>query len=179
MGLQGFCKNCTVLAGKATLFFENGTKAGVDSGVYIHHIVTLDGSKKNNGFPFYLCREQKGFLGTFPAPGFLVSGNDEASNMFTTPDGTFNAGFQLGPQPKIAMQAELVNYRVEPQQVFVVVEYEHVPTTATTSQVADSAVSLFSVTGCSPPDFHPTERVYNISSGNAVVPRTGFIVNAK
>jgi hypothetical protein len=177
--LFGFCKNCTVLSGKASLHFENATKAGVDSGVYIHHIVTLDGSKRNPGMPFYLCQEQKGFLGTFPLPGFIVSGNDEASNMFTTPDGTFNSGYRMTDDPKITMQAELVNYRQEKQQVYVVIDYEYVKTDTALVRPADSAVSLFSVTGCTPPDYHPKERVYNMTSAQVRVPNNGFIINAK
>jgi hypothetical protein len=177
--LAGFCKDCTVLSGKATMHFENGTKAGVDSGVYIHHIVTLDASKKNSGMPFYLCNEQKGFLGQFPAPGFIISGNDEAANMFTSPDGTFNAGYRLFKDPSIMMQAELVNYRIEKQQVYVVIDYEWVKTEVSAIKPAESAVSLFSVTGCTPPDYHPKERTYNMTSGSAPVPANGFIINAK
>jgi hypothetical protein len=29
----GFCKNCTVLAGKTTIVFENGTRADITKGV--------------------------------------------------------------------------------------------------------------------------------------------------
>jgi hypothetical protein len=83
--LTGFCTDCTVLYGKAVLFYENGTKAGVLQGVYEHHVVVVDITKRT--MPFYLCEGQKGFLGTFPAAGFIVSGNDEANNFFTTPDG--------------------------------------------------------------------------------------------
>lgn len=65
--------------------YEDGTPAGVTSGVYIHHIVMVDMAKAS--MPFYLCEGQKGFLGKFPAAGFIVAGNDEADNYFTTPDG--------------------------------------------------------------------------------------------
>lgn len=37
----GFCKDCTVLAGKVDVVFANGTKAGINNGVYLHHAVTV------------------------------------------------------------------------------------------------------------------------------------------
>jgi hypothetical protein len=39
---EGVCKNCTVLAVKMDVVFENGTRADVGSGVYLHHIIALN-----------------------------------------------------------------------------------------------------------------------------------------
>jgi Stress up-regulated Nod 19 len=176
--LAGFCKNCSVLYGKATLFFENGTQANVEHGVYEHHVVVVDLGKPKK-VPFYLCQGQKGFLGSFPGSGFIVSGNDIANNMFTTPDGTFNSGYNMR-NPRIAMQAELVNYRPEKQKVFIALEYEYLPTIPDPAP-ADAAVTLFSVTGCSPPDYHRdiNQKVYNMSSVEVASPVDGYIINAK
>jgi len=173
--LDGFCNNCTVLYGKATLHFENGTKATADAGVYEHHIVVVDLNKRL--IPFYLCDGQKGFLGTFPASGFIVSGNDEAQNLFTTPDAKFNSGYLIYKAPRLAMQAELVNYRMEPQKVMIAMEYEYLD--GQPKGPADSAVSLFSVTGCGFPDYHPKERKYNMTSAAIPMPADGYIINAK
>jgi hypothetical protein len=38
---EGLCKDCTVLAVKIDAVFENGTRADVSSGVYLHHIFTV------------------------------------------------------------------------------------------------------------------------------------------
>jgi hypothetical protein len=175
--ISGFCKDCTVLYGKAALYFENGTKASITHGVYEHHVVVVDLGKARN-FPFYLCEGQSGFLGKFPGNGFIISGNDEASNMFTSPDGKFDSGYVVN-NPRLAMQAELVNYRPEPQKVYVTMEYEYVPTT--TPKAADTSVSLFSVTGCKPPDYHrdPNVKIYNMTSAAVPVPFNGYIINAK
>jgi hypothetical protein len=35
---DGICQDCTVLAGKSNIVFENGTRAGVHGGVYMHHL---------------------------------------------------------------------------------------------------------------------------------------------
>jgi hypothetical protein len=175
MLVGGFCSQCTVLYGKATLFFENGTKATADKGVYEHHIVVVDLAKRT--MPLYICEGQKGFLGQVPAVGFIISGNDEAANYFTTPDARFNSGYLIPASPMLNMQAELVNYRTEPQKVYVVMEYEYLR--GQPNGPADSSVSLFSVMGCVSPDYHPKERKYNMSSAVVAMPKDGYIINTK
>lgn len=174
--LNGFCTDCTVLYGKSVLQYENSTKATIEGGVYQHHVVVVDMTKR--AVPFYLCQGQKGFLGTFPAEGFIVSGNDEAANWYTTPDGAFDSGYYIGKAPVFTMQAELVNYLKEPQKIFVTMEYEYLP-----GKVAknDASVSLFSVTGCELPDYHaPKDQPqYNITSARVPIPKDGYIINAK
>jgi hypothetical protein len=44
------CTDCTVLAGKLTVVFENGTRADIKSGVYLHHAITVDLNKQQQGF---------------------------------------------------------------------------------------------------------------------------------
>jgi hypothetical protein len=41
------CTNCTVLAGKMDVVFDNGTRADISGGVYLHHVITIDLNKKN------------------------------------------------------------------------------------------------------------------------------------
>jgi Stress up-regulated Nod 19 len=175
--ISGFCTDCNVLYTKAGLVFENGTEATVDHGVYEHHIVMVDLAKRT--FPFYLCNGQSGFLGMFPAVGFMVSGNDPAANMFTTPDGSFNSAYHIGQYQMLAMQAELVNYRKEAQKVYITVDYEY--TKGKANNPADSVISLFSVTGCGFPDYHrdASKKIYNMSSEVLIAPADGFIINAK
>lgn len=37
---EGLCTNCTVLAGKADITFDDGARADVSRGVYLHHILS-------------------------------------------------------------------------------------------------------------------------------------------
>jgi hypothetical protein len=161
--LTGFCTNCTVLYGKGDLHYGNGTRAGFSEGIYIHHIVIVDLTKRT--MPFYLCDGQKDFLGTFPAAGFIVAGNDEAPNYFTTPDGKFDSGYYIGQREMFAMQSEIINYKPTNQSVYITAEIEYLP--GRISGFADSAVSLLSVTGCQFPDAHPPAG--QVSSGK--IPR--------
>jgi hypothetical protein len=39
---DGICKNCTVLAVKMDVVFDNGTRADVSRGVYLHHVIAFN-----------------------------------------------------------------------------------------------------------------------------------------
>jgi hypothetical protein len=179
--IRGFCSDCTVLYGKATVVFENGTRATVDSGVYEHHVVVVDMLKSYaGGQKFILCNPPESWLSMIPAVGFIVSGNDEAANFHTTPNGKFNSGYIInGSNTRgiMGVQAELVNYRAEKQKIYLVMEYEWLK--GQPEDPADSSVSLFSVTGCKPPDYHPKERIYNMTSDTFTMKKNGYLINMK
>jgi hypothetical protein len=179
--IKGFCSDCTVLYGKATVVFEDGTRATVESGVYEHHVVVVDWFKSfAGGQKFILCNPPESWLSMIPVVGFIVSGNDEAANFHTTPNGTFNSGYIMDRYNKdgiMGVQAELVNYRPDRQKVYLVMEYEWLK--GQPENPADSAVSLFSVTGCKPPDYHPKERIYNMTSDNFAMKKNGYLINMK
>jgi hypothetical protein len=44
------CSNCTVLAGKMDIVFENGTRADISGGVYLHHVITIDLTKQRKAW---------------------------------------------------------------------------------------------------------------------------------
>jgi len=50
MAKGAMCSDCTVLAGKMQIVYENGTAAKIADGVYLHHAITIDLSKKLQGF---------------------------------------------------------------------------------------------------------------------------------
>src|ERR1700712_2938406 len=54
------CTDCTVLAGRMEVAFENGTKADIKSGVYLHHAVAMDLSKQVSGFVHSCPGSKKG-----------------------------------------------------------------------------------------------------------------------
>jgi hypothetical protein len=47
---DSFCSNCTVLAGNINIIFENGTRADISNGVYLHHVITIDLTKNIKKF---------------------------------------------------------------------------------------------------------------------------------
>jgi len=143
---EGLCKDCTVLTAKMDAVFENGTRADVSSGVYLHHIVTMNiGDRKmdsdliNTWMPFCagsdtamsLAQGLQGIQGFFGAKTraaiFGFGAVDEFRQMWTTPDGKFDSGFYLAKDDKLLLQAELVNYRKEAQQLWLQADVEWVP----------------------------------------------------
>jgi hypothetical protein len=141
--INGFCTNCTALYAKADTHFLNGTRAGLSSGLYTHHIVVLDWGKKN--LPWYLCDQKTGF-GAQKEVGFMVSGVDEAPNQFTTPDRLLKSGYWIGEkQTSFFLNAELINYRDTNTTAYVTAEVEYVQ--GKVDGCSDTSVSLLSVTG--------------------------------
>jgi hypothetical protein len=117
---SGICKNCTVLAGRTSVTFENGTEAGVANGVYIHHAFTMDVTKP---VPTFItnCGDVAGAISPF-----LGAGVDDFTQYYTTPDGKFPSGFYIKDDTFI-MQAEIVNYKSVPQKIFIDMDIEYVP----------------------------------------------------
>lgn len=68
------CKDCTVLGGKMSVIFENGTRANIKSGVYLHHAITVDLSKASKGF-VSACPPKNGVMkGVSAVPGSIFIG---------------------------------------------------------------------------------------------------------
>jgi hypothetical protein len=126
--ITGFCKDCTVLSEKTDVVFPNGTRASIAGGVYLHHVIAMDISKKEEPF-VAMC---PGNITELPAPkgspvsGFLGGAVDEFTQFYTTPDGKFESGFMLGKEDRFAMMGEVINYRNEKQDVFVQFDLEWV-----------------------------------------------------
>lgn len=168
--------NCTVLSAKTDTYYLNGTRASISTGIYDHHILILDPQKRT--LPWWLCEGQTG-LGETTAAGFMVTGVDEAPNLYNSPGGEFQSGYWIGEGRKFSLSAELINYRDEAQEVYITTETEFLE-----GKIAgwrDASMSLLSVTGCSSPDFHPKhgEMKNNMTSPTFRMPKAGTIINMK
>jgi hypothetical protein len=176
-----FCgsEGCTVLAGKIHLNFTDGTKADVSKGVYIHHVLTYDTSKKQPSF--WSCNAD----GTTSVSmdgmgaGFVGAGDDNANApfMYTSKDGAFKSGFYVGPQDSIIATVVLVNYNKEAKDVLVAYDLEYVPGKAGT----DVQTSLISATQCGGGRRIATSKTgaTNTTSGKFYVKSSGTLIVAK
>jgi hypothetical protein len=150
---DGLCKNCTILSGKPGLAFENGTRATPETGFYVHHI--LSGEVKQPGLsPVGWCDQAKPDPAAVPEVfshlffrGFIGNGEDNGNTgiMFTSLDGKFNSGFQIGPEGhQIVFQTDFVNYTNDTKNLYMTLDIEYVD-----GIVGESTVTtLQSVTGC-------------------------------
>jgi len=154
---EGLCTNCTILGGRVGVTYEDGTEVSPATGVYIHHLLTYDISKKAKN-PIAICDVQdhknpgllNWLMGTDqPMSTFIGRGEDNGilDNLYTSPNGDFNAGFHVsGSGHQFLAQTDLVNYNADTKKVFVTIEFEYI----NGIQGADSVSGLLSVTGKSP-----------------------------
>jgi len=155
---DGLCSKCTVLAGGTRLVFEDGTAAGPASGVYIHHIISIDLSKPMN-LPLSKCGEGQGKGNSRASLGseFLAQGGEGGGTVtnatasiggygipFASSNSSYKSGFMLGTADKILNQVDLVNYNTDKKTVFINYEIEYLDGHVG----SDSAAVLMSVTGC-------------------------------
>jgi hypothetical protein len=135
---DGFCKNCTVLAVKTDLVYEDGTRVDISNGVYVHHAVSFDLAWREMVNWINLCPIENQMLKdiellsylppSFKTP-FSIFGNaavDEFQQWFASPDKSVEqAGYYIGDEDHFMMQAEMINYTKEQKQIFVQFDYEY------------------------------------------------------
>jgi hypothetical protein len=178
--LDGICKDCTVLSGKVDYTMADGTRADVSKGVYNHHLLTLDLSKK--GLPFIMCPNSPGekpATKSSMGAGFMGSGNDESYVMFTSPDGNFDAGYVIGKNDNILMEGEVVNYSPTKKSIYVTMEIEYLSGAQQTG-FQDISNIQYSSTGCKQFSWKPKlgETRFNMSSEKYIVEDDSTILNA-
>lgn len=143
---EGVCRDCSVLASKIDIVFENGTRADIASGVYLHHIVTLNMATRKTkanllDMPFGFCAGSDTAMKVAGAFGKVTSlfrqntntaifgfaAVDEFKQLFTSADGKFDSGYYLGQDDKMLLQGEIINYLPTPQKVFLQMDLEFMP----------------------------------------------------
>jgi hypothetical protein len=143
---DGICKECTILATRTLLTYEDGKEAELNNGIFLHHIIASDPSKKVGEFlpwcPVKL-ETMTPFQRMHPINSIIVSsGSEHWTTWYTTLDGKFDSGFHTGKGP-YQMSVEVVNYKPAPQKVFVTMDYDWVPAKVGT----DALATLLSVSG--------------------------------
>jgi hypothetical protein len=127
--LDGICKECMVLSAQANAALIDGSKADIGNGVYGHHIIMTDITKKglSQGIkpPCPLINLATSF-GTGPS-AFVTEGDEGAANAFMTKGSTIKRGYYVGKEDKIDISAELVNYKKENQDIYLSLTYEYLP----------------------------------------------------
>lgn len=136
---DGFCSDCTVLAVKTDLIYEDGTRVDISNGVYLHHAVSFNLAWKEMSNWLNLCPFENNLMKdvelfsylpkTFNIP-ITLFGNaavDEFQQWFASPDGTgAESGYYISPDDYFLMQAEMINYTKEKKEVYLRFDYEYV-----------------------------------------------------
>jgi len=126
MGLAPF------FAGKVGVEFEDGTKADPSRGVYIHHVLTTDTTKRVTSF-LSSCdnpsRAGTSVSSMGSGTGFVGTGEDSGDSpvLYTSRDGKANAGYFVEKGDSFMAMVELVNYNKEAKKVLITYDLEWLP----------------------------------------------------
>jgi hypothetical protein len=115
-------KDVMILTANSSIVYADGTVIGVDNGLYNHHLLVLDLSK---GAPtIATCPNGRGVQ----PPGmsmFSGSSEDKGGAFFSSLDGQFNSGYYIGPNDRIVMNGDVVNYTNETKEVYAMSDFQY------------------------------------------------------
>jgi len=133
---KGICSatttgGCTVWGGNISIIYENGGKAGPSTGVYNHHLLTTDSTKKTTNF-LSACdnaARQGTSVSALGGTGFVGLGEDSGNGpvLYTARDGSSDAGYWVAPGDNFMANIDLVNYKSTPQTVYITYDLEWTP----------------------------------------------------
>jgi hypothetical protein len=170
--LAPICKDCIVLTGGVTLEYRDGSPANVSTGVYNHHVIVLDVGKTQH---MMVCPGSSVPRVPSSPALFLGGASGDTFQLFTTADGTFKTGYYISPTDNLAMMAEIMNYRAQKQEIYIVTEAEWIQ--GKPEGYLDTMTLPMSVGDCNQPEFMITQDRYSKSSGDWIVPADGYIMN--
>jgi hypothetical protein len=187
--LKGLPNNAAILSGRLDTIFEDGSRADVSKGVYIHHLLVADVGKTSA--PFALCpggHNQKSFVPWLSShivesigAGLIQAGNDQVASptIYASPKGPLNSGFLTGYDDTFLLEAEIVNYNKENTTIYMQMEVEYLPEIP--ADYLDASALVFSATGCASPGYKPpgNNPKYNFTSEDFVMDRNGYILNMR
>jgi len=177
MPTESFCKTCTVLKGHIGLMNMDGTVAHPQngSGVYIHHILTFDITKKANPF---VSSCALGGSGLSIGAKFVGSGedNNNVPVYYTNKDGGHLGGFHINNNDRFFMNADIVSLNPSSSKVYITMELEYLPEIVG----ADSRETLLTVEACGGQSLKPsTSGPSKSTSGVYKFTESGNIILAK
>jgi hypothetical protein len=128
------CSDCTVLAGKLDIVFANGSRADIQDGVYLHHVVSMMSDKAMMPWISMCPGKAANFaipgldLNSFrPGASFIGGAVDEFTDWYTTPDGKGNSGYYIPKDTTVFLSGEIINYLKSEQEVYLRFDLEYLP----------------------------------------------------
>jgi hypothetical protein len=124
---KGLPTSATILSARWALTYQDGSEASPkNGGVYIHHMVSFDGS--NTGVnPIGSCSDgSAGGEKRQAAAYFIDRGEDsgDTATIFTSPDGKRNSGFHF-KNPRLTVQYDVVNYENTAKKIYIDLDLEY------------------------------------------------------
>jgi hypothetical protein len=119
---EGIPKNSTILASRWTWVYEDGTEAGPENDVYLHHLISSDVTKRKIN-PFSGCNAFDELVGS----QFNNRGQDtgDRETLYTLEDSNLISGYHLGTLPVIRVQYDLINYSSHTKTLYLELTVEY------------------------------------------------------
>ncbi|KAE9970644.1 hypothetical protein EG328_006128 [Venturia inaequalis] len=199
--LGGICKECMVLAAKMETSDKTGQKIGITEGIYTHHFITIDMGRNQVPNPVKsTCppksasakpadhshgRRQLPDIATSGLFGagmsvFVGKGNEAGRSVFASTNNTVKSGFYVSGKDKMYMTAELVNYEPEDRDIYVMIDYEYIPSTdgKRPADYMDVGMGAIAVDGCLVTSLAPpSDKAIKYKSPDWDVTHNGYLVN--
>lgn len=141
----------------------------------MHHVVTMNLDKREA--PMSMCFIPGWEMPKIQGSEFIGAGDDSGPWLFTTGDGSFNSGYYIAPKDRMLWTGEVINYKKEPQSIYVTFEAEYIE--GRPQGLLDTQISLWNVQGCGgigitrPKD----KEAFNVTSSKFPIPKDGHIVS--
>jgi hypothetical protein len=178
--LGNFPGDMTILSTETFLVYQNGSAAGVNTGIYNHHIAIADLTR-----PLVLIASCPGEppKSSLRVQVFAGVGEDKGRYVYT--DGQANSslpgGYYVAKNDKIFMTTELVNYSNQEKQIYMIIDIEYTP--GKVANGYDITSETLSVVQCNseskairPPG---DQKVFSVSSKNMTLNVDGYIINQR
>ena len=153
--LSGFCRNCTILKADYYLSDKTGNKLTLNDGVYIHHIILMDLTHQTFGVPILaqcpnsnpLTALLSGFTSKIPAT-LIAKGHEEGAIFYSPPNNTIKSGFWMDKNDIISSNVEAINYKNEPQDVYLAIDYEYLQGMERPTDYLEVGMGMITSSGC-------------------------------
>jgi hypothetical protein len=173
----GLPKDATLLFQNTTLQYEDGRIADSSSGVYNHHVLSINPMKRAP--TVFACPGYNSSLGLASIP--IAAIEDVGYSMYTTSDWKFNSGYYIGKSDRFMTAGEVVNYSDEQKSIYLVSELEYVP--GKPEGLMDVSIQLLGVNHCESLNMslHPPVgwKVFSFKSQNVTILQNGYLLSRR
>jgi hypothetical protein len=172
-----FPKDITILKTSTSVVLEDGKKADISSGLFLHHLLFFDVGKQ---YPSMAgCYDMP--VRRFPLSLFMAGSEDIGEGIFTTADGKFNSGYYVGQKDSIMMAGDVVNLRNETRYVYTKADIEYVE--GKPPGMMEASIQMLNVGECdgSLGIFNPPENQKKFSiNGTAIdIVSDGYVITSR
>jgi hypothetical protein len=128
---EGVCRNCTILASKSDLVYEDGTRVDMSNGLFNHGMVTMNLGTKNVANWFNMCATNKLFewlpktLNGMLQP-LSISLPEPFVQYYAQPNGKAITGQHVDWADEFLTKFEVVNYSSASKVVYLQIDAEYV-----------------------------------------------------